>query len=353
MPLPKGFVSGVLTCSCGAKIKTQKPATATKHPCQCPKCFTILGLSTEQLGTVVKCSQCNAEFRAGTGKSDNAFQDLGQIPPSGTSKTYILPPTPDLPPRTPPQKAANHPTAPATKAVTSDSLLPDAIRTAMHEERTREREQEKSHYNAKVMVIVAVIAIPLVLGGSFLAGNVFYAEFRTARSSSDIKQQTIHPSIGKGSTHDTGRDADTQSRASSRPAKAIFGHWKNVTGAPGMRMSKWSEFHVYIKPHPRGFMETTVKSNGSIDDAIYVIEEENSLKKSLQIRRLYRPEETSKKITKLADNPEHIRFELDGSMIRSTMVWASPVFRESDKTFNSLIKTDDHKFIYVNSKQDP
>ena len=151
MPLPKGFVSGTLTCSCGAKIKTQRPATTTKHPCQCPKCFTILGLSTEQLGTVVKCSQCNVEFRAGTGKPDNAFQDLGKIPPNGTAKTFIPPPTP---PRTPTQQTPSHP----------------LLETALAEEQAREQREtdyekaDSSTFSILGIFVIAGLLLALIAG---------------------------------------------------------------------------------------------------------------------------------------------------------------------------------------------
>jgi hypothetical protein len=167
MPLPKGFVSGTLTCSCGAKIKTQRPAKATKHPCQCPKCLTTLAVATEQIGTVVRCSQCSTEFKPSTGTSENTFGALGPALIQATPKVFSPSPT----------------TYPTTQ--TSHHHL---IKAAKKEQQARDRETEKERISSSVALILGIVSVPLVLGAFLLVGYLLYSympQFSPTQAASD------------------------------------------------------------------------------------------------------------------------------------------------------------------------
>lgn len=150
-------------------------------------------------------------------------------------------------------------------------------------------------------------------------------------------------------------DGDHSSQASSRssrPSKAVLGHWKTVLDEPGMRFPR-SDFDLYIAPHEKGLLFTEVSRNGAIDDAFYVIDSENMADKTLTLTRLFRANETTDKREKLDDTKSYLQIDKSGRLIYSSMVWENVVLNDFDKANTRRIRQPYYTCTRVDNAQEP
>lgn len=159
----------------------------------------------------------------------------------------------------------------------------------------------------------------------------------------DLGSGKIGKSIASNLKSKGNGDNESSSR-SARPKTAILGHWKSTVGAPGMFYNK-HDFEWYIRPHEKGLAFTQVWANGSLEEQIYTIKNENVSEKKLTLQRLFQPNETSEGKEKLADTDNYVRFLPDGNIIwRSDTVTRYGMFDEEE--------TDFYKLRYVGPEQD-